>query len=354
VAVGLTLLLASPVALGARPAAQPAVSAQDLLAGVRASTATPYSGYAQSTGGLGLPVTAQLNALTNLLGDTTTTRAWFRGPQEFRVGTVTLTGERDLYRSPTGTWTWDYESNRAVLFDEPAVRLPREADLLPSALGQRLLSEADPTQVSRLPAERIAGRDAPGLRLIPSDPRTTITEVDVWVDPGSGVPLKVLVRGADPRPVMSTTFLDFSTTVPDATVTSFAPPPGSSVSRQAATDLAALANRFSDAVPPAQLAGLAQRERLAGTAGAVGTYGQGLTTLTAVPLRARDGRSLRTQLATTPGAVTDANGLALSIGPVNLRVTNPASDGHSWVLAGTVTSDTLTTAARDLLTGAAP
>src|SRR6185503_14565060 len=49
------------------------------------------------------------------------------------------------------------------------------------------------------------GRDAAGLRLRPSDNGTTIDRVDVWVDPATGLALRVEIYGKDtPRPVLET------------------------------------------------------------------------------------------------------------------------------------------------------
>lgn len=343
-------LAAAPSVVARLPVGDTDVPATELLSRIQGSADAPYSGYAQSTGGVVLPVTDQLSSLTDLLGDTTTMRTWYRGPAEWRVDTVLLTGERDLYRDGLETWAWDYESDRAVLSTDPALRLPREADLLPTELGRRLLSEADPSEVSRLPAVRVAGVDAPGLRMVSSDPQTTVNEVDVWADPTTGLPLRVDVLGAgSARPVVTTSFLDFSADTPDASTTSFTPPPGAEVERQGPTDLAALADQYSDAVPPTTLAGLGARDRVG--AGAVGVYGRGVTVLAAVPLRGRDTRGLRDQLEATPGAVLDADGVGVAVGPLNLRLTPRGEDGTSWILSGTVTTDTLTAAAQQLVTG---
>lgn len=344
------VLAAAPSLVARLPVGATDVTATDLLSRVQGSAGVAFSGYAQSTGGVVLPVTDQLSSLTDLLGGTTTLRTWYGGPERWRVDTVLLTGERDLYRDGLQTWTWDYEADRAVLSTDPALRLPREADLLPTELGRRLLSEVDPAEVTRLPAVRVAGVDAPGLRVVPSDPRTTVSEVDVWADPGTGLPLRVTVLGAGvDRPVLSTSFLDFSTATPDAATTSFTPPPGAEVQRQGPTDLAALADQYAAAVPPTTLAGLGARDRVG--AGAVGVYGRGVTVLAAVPLRGRDTRGLRDQLTATPGAVVDADGVSISVGPLNLRLTPRRPDGTTWVLSGTVTADTLTAAAHQLVTG---
>lgn len=363
------MLVATPGVLARWPLPVSEAGAVGLLARVKASRDTPYSGYAQSVGGVNLPVTNALGGLPDLLGATTTLRTWYRGPDDWRVDTVRLAGERDLYRSASGMWSWDYEANTAVLtpVPGPSLRLPRAGDLLPTTLGQRLLSEARDDEVSRLPARRVAGRDAPGLRLVPAERESTVREVDVWVDPATGLPLRVEVLGeGSTRPVVSTAFLDFSSDSPSGDTTRFTPPPGSSVQQQGGTDIASFADRIDAPTLPASIDGLPrQRRGLGGSAGgsadgsagmspagSVGVYGRGVTLLVAAPLPRRAAASLLDQLRRSPGAKVDDTGVALAVGPLSLRVTDPVGDGRSYLLAGTVTPDTLTSAAQLLTTGA--
>ncbi len=353
VLAGLALLVATPGVIARWPVAASDDGAAGLLARVQGSQHTPYSGYAQSVGGVLLPVTNALGGLPDLLGGKTTLRTWYRGPVDWRVDTVRLGGERDQYRSATEMWRWDYEANTAVLtpVPEPSLRLPRAGDLLPTTLGRRLLSEARPDEVARIPTRRVAGRDAPGLRLVPAEPQSTVREVDVWVDPGTGLPLRVDVLGADSaRPVVSTAFLDFSSATPDADTTRFTPPPGSDVRQQGGTDIASYADRIEGPALPASIDGLPRQQR--GPAGSVGVYGRGVTVLVVAPLPRRAASSLFEQLRRSPGAKVADTGVALAVGPLSLRVTTPAGDGRSYLLAGTVTPDTLTSAVQLLTTGA--
>ncbi|MDJ0392424.1 hypothetical protein QMK17_03635 [Rhodococcus sp. G-MC3] len=349
VVLGVAVLVATPSVIERLPVGASDIAAADLLARVQSSTATPYSGYAQAVGGVVLPVTDGLGGLPDLLGDTTSMRVWYLGPDSWRVDNVRLAGERDLYRTPTRLWRWDYEQNTAVStpVPEPSLRLPREADLLPPELGQRLLSEATADEVSRLPARRIAGRDAPGLRLVPGEPQSTITEVDVWVDPDTGLPLQVDVLGAgSTRPIVSTTFLDFSGATPNADIVRFRPPPGADVQQQGGTDIASFADRIDTAGLPASLADLGLNGR--DGQGSVGIYGRGVTELVAAPLPRRAAGSLVDQLRAAPGAVVTGNSVAVSIGPLNVLVTEPIADGLRYLLSGTVTPQTLATAAQQL------
>ena len=57
------------------------------------------------------------------------------------------------------------------------VRLPDTADLLPNELARRVLEGARPGELSRLPAQRVAGHDALGLRLTPANPQSSIGHV---------------------------------------------------------------------------------------------------------------------------------------------------------------------------------
>lgn len=347
VALGVAVLVSLPLAVGALPARGSDASATDLLRAVQASATVGHSGYAESAGGLVLPLTTDFTALTSLFGDRTRMRVWWRGEQEWRVDHVQTTGEAGLYRDGDGLWSWDFEQDETVRTAEPTVRLPRVADVEPAALARRLLSEARDADVTRLPARRVAGRDAPGIRLRPSDPGTTIDRVDVWVDEDTGLGLRVEVYGTGGgRPVLETAFLDLSTDTPPAAATRFVPPDPFTVRGEINTDLAAQINVFSPVIPPATLAGLPSRAAATGF-DSIGTYGSGLTLLVAVPLPGRVSRPLRDQLATTPGATDTAAGVRLAVGPLSLLLTD-SRDRRSWLLTGTVTATTLDRAAAEL------
>lgn len=347
VVAGVGVLAALPAAIGALPVHQSAIGAAQLLARIRDSAHAPYQGYAESTGGLALPVTQQFRDVADLFGETTQLRAWYRGPYDWRVDTITVSGESDVHATPSGTWTWDYETNRATWTSglrPPDARLPIAADLLPTNLAQRLLSEANAGQVIRLPAKRIAGRSAPGLRLIPHASGSTIDQVDVWADARTGLPLRVDVHGSGTT-VLSTRFLDFSTHRPSGSDTAFVPPPTAQVQTLDAPDIAAEINQFVGVTPPPSLGGLARNPALPAF-GAIGIYGSGVTELAAVPLPDQVAFSLYRQLENT--ALTSKYGLALSVGPLSMLLTDADVSGGSWLLTGTVTPDLLSRAASEL------
>lgn len=349
VALGVLLLGSVPPVLAALPVSDSDVSAAALLAQVRGSDDIAFTGYAEAVGGLALPVTEDFTDLVDLFGERARLRVWWAGPQDWRVDQITAAGETGIYQRAGASVRWDYEAATASLAADPVVRLPRSADLLPSTLGQRLLSEAVDDEVSRLPAERIAGRDAPGLRLVPSDERTTIERVDVWVDPDSGLPLRVEVYGGgSPTPAVRSRFLELTLGPPNPADTGFIAPPGVEFGFREVVDVAeAVNNQFPPDVTPEALAGLGRRSGLEFT-GSLGQYGRGVTLLTATPIDDRISRPLRDQLEGTPGAVIDDNGVYVSAGPIGVLLTPGSREFFSWLIAGTVDPETLAAAAAEV------
>jgi hypothetical protein len=348
VGVLLAALLSLPSIIGALPAGQSSVTAAQLLTAIQGSSGVAYSGYAESSGGLALPVTTQFSSVGDLLGGTTQLRVWSRGASDWRVDSISVSGETDVHQDADGTWTWDYESNTATraLGDDPSARLPQAEDLVPAQLARRVLGHASAAQVTRLGDERVAGHDAAGLRLRPSDPRSTIDHVDVWALASSGLGVRVQVYGkGDANPVLETEMLDLSVTTPSASTTAFTPPAKAKVHYDRVTDLVAALDRFVRVRPPATLAGL-PREDIA-QSGAVGVYGTDVTALIAVPLPREVVGQVAKQLTAAVGAVVGDAGTALTVGPLNLLLTTPIS-GSSWLLVGSVTPATLTSAASQL------
>src|SRR5215213_4341216 len=156
VAAVVAVLVALPVVIGALPASDADVRASELRTAVLAADTVGFSGYAESAGGLALPVSDQLPEVADLFSDRTTMRVWWRGPTDSRVDVVSAAGETGYHRDPTGLWTWEYESATATralagAAGEPFA-LPGPPDLLPSTLGRRLLSEATDAELSRIGA----------------------------------------------------------------------------------------------------------------------------------------------------------------------------------------------------------
>lgn len=349
------VLVAIPIVISVLPAADSEISAEKLLQKVEDSGEVTYSGYAQSIGGVLLPINEQLPELVELFADRTTTRVWWRSPQDWRVDTIALTGETGVHRLGANTWTWEYEANRATRTPVTDLRTPRPDDLLPSELGRRLLSEAEADEVTRLPAERIAGISAPGLALDPREPQSNVDRVEIWIDPETGLPLRVAVYGEGSSvPAVTTSFLDIEFEQPSADTTRFSPPPGSSVQFEEVDDIVAAVDRFGDSVPPDQLAGLDRRDQADGL-GSVGDYGRGVTVLVAVPLWQDFAGPLRRQLLEAPEVdLTNPYGTAITVGPFSVLLTFGLGDNPSYLLTGTVDLATLEQAARDLVAAQVP
>ena len=217
VACGTAALCALPVVAGALPVAQSPLSAVALRARILGSAHVPYQGYAESIASLAVPSLPDLGGVSTLLDGTTDQYTWYRSPGHWRAEFSTPAGEDDTYQVGAATYLWDYSRNllTRIVGSEP-VRLPRAADLLPPALGRRLLVlAAGSGRLSRLPSRRIAGIDTAGLRIRATDPRTTIAAVDVWADPVNGLPVAVQVFGrGSSRAVVTSSFLQLSESRP--------------------------------------------------------------------------------------------------------------------------------------------
>lgn len=351
VGIGVLLLVATPVLVRAFPADDQDVTAVALLHRIQGSRDVAFSGYVESGGSVGLPENDELSSLAKLLGDTNKVRVWWRDPTTWRVATVRTTGETDLVHAGNRMRRWVYESRNVTLVPDVPVRLPDTADLLPNELARRVLSGARPGELGRLPARRVAGHDALGLRLTPADPQASIARVDVYADRASGLPVQVqlFARGVAATPVVTSRFLDLSVGEPDPSALVFTPPHDAQLRTEDVVDLADGANRFASRVPPRTLAGLpARRTPAGGRPGSVGTYGRGPTVLLAVPLWHRSADRVRDDLRRQLGVRDLDAGLLVGAPPIRLLLANPEPNETSWLLAGTVTRKTLVDAAREL------
>lgn len=330
------------------PAAATDVSAAELLSRVQASGDEPYSGYVETDGAVQLAVGADFSDLAELFGDQLRLRVWWDDETTWRVNRLLLSGEIDLVRDGATITEYDYERARAVSSRDREIRLPRTSDLVPPSLARITTEGAEADEVSRLPAQRIAGVSAAGLRLEPTSEATTIDHVDLWVEEESGLALAVEVYavGSDDA-VLATRFEEFSSVRPAPGRT--APTWSDQVEQEVGDtiDLADAANQYAPFRIPKILAGL---ERSSSGNGAVGVFGAGVTRFIAVPLREQDADPLRESLLGSPLAVSTDAGTLLAVGPLSIYLTD-SRGGVTYVLAGTVTGATLEQAARDVADG---
>lgn len=360
-------LVGGPLAFGARPVRAPAVSAPELARRIRGTAGRGWSGLVETTGGLRVPAAATFANLGPLLGSDQRLRAWWRGATDWRIDRITGSGETDLVRHHDLQLRWTFGSQRAVFTPVSALRLPDVSDLLPPTLGRRLLAGARDDELTALPAARVAGTAAAGLRLVPQQEGATIRRVDLWADPTTGTVLRLAVHATDPdRPVLTTGFTEVDLAVPPAERTRFVPAEGMRVSVDQSVDAAAEANALTGVRLPASLAGLPLRTAADGR---LGVYGRGPTSIFLLPLRATVARPLRLQLRRT-GARRDPAGTLGRTGPIGLLLTGwrrptsgtPGSSagyggvpgggfGSGYLLTGTVTDPLLRRAAGGLVFG---
>ena len=352
VAAVVALLVGLPSLVRAFPVGPGSIdSAAALLDRIRASRTHPYAGSAESTGSLALPITDQLSDVASLLGGRTQLRAWWRSADDWRSDTVTPAGERSTRTSSTEVQVWDFEDSDVAVTGPDvtgAVRLPRVGDTLPPELAARLLSGATAAQVSTLSPRRVAGRAADGLRMTPDDPLSSIARVDVWADQASGIPVLVEVFGrTGATAALSSTFLDFTDTEPSVHEVAFSPPPGSRVFTRQRFDLVRAIGQIPDTNLPARLLGFDRTPSQPGLEG-IGQYGRGVTQVAVGAIPERAARSLLEQLRHSSTAVKLPEGVAISVGPVSLLVTDPQVTGQTWLVAGTLTPQGLAQAATQL------
>jgi hypothetical protein len=363
VAAAALLLAALPVAARALPAHAPAVSPADLVARVRASARQPYQGYAISRGTAGLPTLPQLAEVSRLLAGETQLRAWYAGPDRWRVDTIDTGAERDVYQTADLQVQWDFGANQLTAVTGTApVRLPRGADLLPPDLGRRLLGAGD-SRLDPLPARRIAGISAAGVRLTPTDPSTTIGRVDVWADPASGLPLQVEVtaRGAA-LPVLVTRFLELRLSAPSPAI--LVPPhdrPGLGFTVTDAPDIAGAVQTLRLGPLPLRLAGRDRADAPLIAAGGrprrgiegTGVYGTGFNQFVVLPVPRQNGfAAFRTAVngGGTQLELPGGEGVAISTGLVSVLVMDSDLAHRTYVLAGLVKPTVLAEAAVQLST----
>lgn len=349
VAVVALVVIAVPLLPRLVPASAGDVGAAELLVRVQTSGERPYSGYAETDGSVQLAVGSDFSDLSELFGDRLRLRVWWEGEDSWRVNRLLLSGEEDLVHLGNATTSYDYERARAVLSRDPEIRLPRTSDLVPPSLARITTEGAAADEVTRLPARRVAGVSAPGLRLDPASAATSIDHVDLWVEEATGLALavEVYVAGTD-SPVLTSQFDEFSSEPPAAEEVAVTWSGQVEQRRADTVDLADAANRYAPFRVPRRVAGLALRS-VGGTVGAVGIYGSGVARLIAVPLRDQDAEQVRDALLASPTAVASGAGTLVSVGPLSVLLTSQG--GLDYVLAGTVTADTITAAAEDLVRG---
>jgi hypothetical protein len=324
-AVGVTLVRADDTP------ALPPVSAESLLSTTLRALADPsvtISGSVTTTLDLGLPDLpaavggGATGAVTTILGDQRW-RVW-RSPDGIRVAHLLPAREQDLVVNPGEAWWWDSAAMTAIRFPFPPggdtghdpVAAPVAGSSFPAdpaALARATIEGLQPcASLSVQGTTSVAGRSAYVLALTPLTTESRVGSVEIAIDAGSRLPLRVEVlprAGGDPAIAAGYTSVSFDPIDPG--MFRFSPPPGATV-----RDAADLAKEEPAAGGPGQSA---SSDLPAVTD--VRTFGDCLGAVVAVRL---DGSVPAQAAALLPYA-----------GPLASVVAVDRGD-HTWVLAGLV------------------
>jgi hypothetical protein len=354
VAGGVAVICALPVAISALPVAvgRPADVGR-LRAQIMRSADVAYQGYAESDGALGVPNLRELSDISAMLDGATRMRVWQASASRWRVDALSDVGEHDTYQVPGATFVWDSGSELLTrVAGTETVRLPRAADLVPPVLALRILRDAGSDgRVTGIGGKRVAGIAAPGLRLAPSDPETTIGHVDIWADPRSGLPLQVEITGrGSGRVMMTSRFLQVSFARPAPAALTPRRGPGTGFSATRAADIASAIGSLDDEQLPGVLAGRA-RVPPPPSLQEIGIYGDGLSRFAVIAIRGRTGRrDLRNALNNggTPLTLTQGIGAQIVTPVITVVLMHPNFSFDTFLIAGFTKPELLVKAADEL------
>jgi outer membrane lipoprotein-sorting protein len=201
----------------------------------------------KSSTDLGLPAIPGLSGgdsakFTDLLTGEHTARVAFAGPDKARISVIDNMAERTVTTDGKTAWVYDSskrEATKLALPAHPAAKpegAPDKQAYDPQAVAKQFLASIDPsTKVEVSGTEKVAGRDAYKLRLIPKTDKSTVGSVTLAVDSKTWVPLEVTVMprtGKDPAIQLGFSAVSFA--VPSASSFSFTPPKGVKVTEQKA------------------------------------------------------------------------------------------------------------------------
>ena len=341
---GIAVLCCLPVLASALPAGVQKLTPRQLENRILGSQRMSFSGYAESDATFGLPPLPAFSSVTPLLDGVTRMRVWQASPDHWRVDTLSDAGENDAYQAGSNAFVWDSgEQLLTGIYGPQVIRLPRAADLVPSALAIRVINEAGPgAKLSVLPPRRVAGESAAGLEIAPASPRSTVARADVWASPGTGLPLLVEVfnRGSA-RPALETQFLQAGPWTPDASVLTPQRGPGTGFTTTTPDNFAGVLKNLDDEVLPASLAGFARQPS---PVPQIGVYGSGLTAFAVLTFRRGTGGQLlgdALDAGAAPLTYNDGTGAVASAPLVNLVLVHPYRSPDTFLLVGLVSKAAL-------------
>jgi outer membrane lipoprotein-sorting protein len=195
-----------------------------LIAAVRTSDVSGFSGTVVSQLSLGLPdlpaigSTGESTSFNSLLSGSHTMQVWYGGPDEQRVALLDSTDETDVFRDGRQVWQWSSADRVAVHTVLPArgghsaaanqVPPTAASSLNPVALAHRALGALNPsTRVKVEDGHTVADRSAYELVLTPRVSNTKVASVHITVDGHTKLPLgvQIFARG-DSSPAVDVAF----------------------------------------------------------------------------------------------------------------------------------------------------
>ncbi|HWG02489.1 MAG TPA: hypothetical protein VG164_11680 [Trebonia sp.] len=350
---GVAVLCCLPVLAAAIPASVPALTAAQLRNRILASQHKPFDGYAESNADFNLPPFPAFSSVTPLLDGITRMRVWQQDPGHWRVDTLSDAGESDTYQAGGDEYVWSSGAELLTgIYGKQTVRLPRGADLVPSALAVRIIDDAGPHAGLRLlPPRRVAGQSVAGLAITPASAASTIGQADIWASPGTGLPMLVEVFGkGTAMPALTSQFLQAGAWKPDSAILTPRHGPGSGFTATTPGNFAGVLQNLGDAPLPALLDGFARQPSPVGY-GQVGVYGGGLAPFAVFPFGPGTGGQLLAD-AVDAGAtrlpVRNGTGAMASAPLVNLVLVRPCRSPDTFLLIGLVSKSVLVRAAQEL------
>jgi outer membrane lipoprotein-sorting protein len=230
-------LLAIPAGAGAAPELPP-VTAEALVSSVLTAKPAAFGGTVELDNNLGLPA---LPGLPQAANGTSTARIWSDGTGKARAQVPSASGERTFVADGTTFWSWDSSDKTVTKAAEGAERKPAAPDATtdPTAAATQAIEKLRTTsEVSVDGTAEVAGRPAYDLVLTPAPTeRTLLREVRIAVDSQTRMPLQltVLANGSS-DPALQLGFSDLTFGTQDASLFTFTPPPGSTVTGPSAGD----------------------------------------------------------------------------------------------------------------------
>jgi hypothetical protein len=244
----------------------PQMTPDALVAAVRSTPSTSFSGTVVSRVSLGLPEVPTVvsrgdtTSLATLLSGSHTLRVWYGGRHAQRIALLGATDETDLFRSGRHLWQWSSSDRVAVHTVLPAAArravlpLPDASNpvtLTPSGIAEgALAAAASSTRVTVGGNLEVADRSAYELVLTPRSRATRVGSVHIAVDGTTKVPLGVQVYPRDSdTPAVDIAFTSIRFGTQSESNFSFAPPPGAKVHRASDTFAADRPGHFGAASP---------------------------------------------------------------------------------------------------------